>query len=167
MKDKSGETGEIQNPYYDEGFTKITVSVEGLYYNKRQYYMDLLSAINIPHDNPHHSADILEHCRLCGVKLIGEAPDIVVNAGFIHDIGKAYTKTFKNRKGEDVDIAHYYDHQAVGAWLSYGIEGHNPTLAWLISTHMAPFVNLKYYNSLPICYKNWIDKLHAADRAAH
>lgn len=157
----------FEAPFYDEGFNNITVSIDGLYYNRRQYYIDLLSAINIPHDNPHHSADILEHCRLCGVGLIGEAPDIVVNAGFIHDIGKAYTKSFKTRKGEDCDTAHYYDHQAVGAWLSYGIEGHNPTLAWLVSTHMAPFINQKYYNSLPACYKKWIDKLHAADRAAH
>ena len=157
----------FEAPYYDEGFNKITVSIDGLHYNPRQYYLDLLSAINIPHDNPHHGADVLEHCRLCGMKLIGEAPDFIVNAGFVHDIGKAYTKTFKNRKGENETIAHYYDHQAIGAWLSYGIEGNSPTLAWLISTHMAPFINKKYYNSLPPYYKSWIDKLHAADRAAH
>ena len=157
----------FEAPYYDEGFSKIAVSIDGLHYHRRQYYIDLLSAINIPHNNPHHTADILEHCRLCGIKLIGEAPDFIVNAGFVHDIGKAYTKTFKNRKGEESDIAHYYDHQAVGAWLSYGIEGHSPTLAWLISTHMAPFINQKYYNSLPPLYKEWIDKLHAADLAAH
>lgn len=158
----------FEAPFYDEGFDKISVHISDVYYNKYQYYVDLISALAIPHDNPHHSADVMEHCHLCGMNLLGEqVPDIVVTAGFIHDIGKHYTKTFTNRKGETTDIAHYYDHPAVGAWLSYGIHGHNPTLAWLISTHMAPFINQKYYNSLPACYKKWIDALHAADRAAH
>lgn len=158
----------FEAPFYDEGFDKIKVYLSEVYMNRDQYYVDLISAMNIDHDNPHHSANVLEHCHLCGIGLLGEqVPDVVVTAGFLHDIGKPYTKTFKNRKGEDVDIAHYYDHQAVGAYLSYGIKGHNPTLAWLISTHMAPFINQKYYNSLPAYYKRWIDCLHQADRAAH
>lgn len=158
----------FEAPFYDEGFDKISVSLDGIEYDKRQYYVELLSAIDIPHDNPHHTASVLEHCHLCGVGLLDSpVPVFVVHAGFIHDIGKAYTKTFTNRKGEISDIAHYYDHQAVGAWLSYGIEGHSPALAWLVSTHMAPFINQKYYNSLDPLYKKWIDALHTADRAAH
>ena len=81
--------------------------------------------------------------------------------------GKAYTKTFTNRKGETTEIAHYYDHQAVGAWISYGFARHSITLAWLISTHMAPFINQKYFNSLDPLYKHWIETLHEADKAAH
>lgn len=158
----------FEAPFYDEGFDVIKVYLSDFYYNTDQYYVDIISAMSIPHDNPHHSADVIEHCHLCGIGLLGEqVPDVVVTAGFLHDIGKPYTKTFKNRKGEDVDIAHYYDHQAVGAYLSYGIKGHNPTLAWLISTHMAPFINQKYYESLPTCYKRWIDALHKADKSAH
>ena len=158
----------FEAPFYDEGFDVINVYLSDFYYNTDQYYVDIISAMSIPHDNPHHSADVIEHCHLCGIGLLGEqVPDVVVTAGFLHDIGKPYTKTFKNRKGEDVDIAHYYDHQAVGAYLSYGIKGHNPTLAWLISTHMAPFINQKYYESLPTCYKRWIDALHKADKSAH
>jgi predicted kinase len=158
----------FEAPFYDEGFDKIKVYLSEVYMNRDQYYTELISAMNIDHDNPHHSANVLEHCHLCGTGLLGEqVPDVVITAGFLHDIGKPYTKTFKTRKGEDCDIAHYYDHQAVGAYLSYGIKGHNPTLAWLISTHMAPFINQKYYNSLPSCYKKWIDALHEADRSAH
>ena len=158
----------FEAPFYDEGFDSIKVYLSAVYMNLDQYYVELISAMNIDHDNPHHSANVLEHCYLCGTGLLGkQVPDVVVTAGFLHDIGKPYTKTFKNRKGEDVDIAHYYDHQAVGAYLSYGIKGHNPTLAWLISTHMAPFINQKYYESLPACYKKWIDALHKADRSAH
>lgn len=157
----------FEAPFYDEGFDFITVHICDVHYNKEQYYTNLISAMDIPHDNPHHSEGVLEHCRLCGTSIFGNGSPLLVQAGFLHDIGKPLTKTFKNRKGEDVDIAHYYDHQAVGAWLSYGIKGHNIALAWLISTHMAPFINLKYYNSLPPVYKNWIDILHKADKGAH
>lgn len=158
----------FEAPFYDEGFTRIEVELSDVFYNRRQYYVDLISALDIPHDNPHHSASVMEHCYLCGQGLLGETGEATVTkAGYLHDIGKPYTKTFTNRKGEETDIAHYYDHQAVGAYLSYGITGHNITLAWLISTHMAPFINQKYYNSLPTCYKSWIDALHKADKAAH
>lgn len=157
----------FEAPFYDEGFDYISVHLCDFYYNRDQYYTNLISAMDIPHDNPHHTEGVLEHCRLCGTSIIGNGSPLLVQAGFLHDIGKPLTKTFKNRKGEEVDIAHYYDHQSVGAWLSYGIKGHNIALAWLISTHMAPFINLKYYNSLPPVYKNWIDILHKADKGAH
>ena len=158
----------FEAPYYDEGFTEIYVNINKTCYNPEQYIKDIMAAIDIPHDNPHHSLGVLEHCKLCGKILLESGADLsIINAGFIHDIGKAYTKTFKNRKGEEVNIAHYYDHQAVGAWLSYGIEGSTPTLAWLVSTHMAPFINQKYHNSLPEYLKKDIDALHAADKAAH
>ena len=158
----------FEAPFYDEGFDSILVWISDIHYNKEQYLTDLIAAIDIPHDNPHHTYSVLNHCTACGRALVGQGlPKVLVNAGFLHDIGKAYTKTFTNMKGEITDTAHYYGHQAVGAWLSYGIEGHNVTLAWLISTHMAPFINQKYYNSLPPYYKNWIEKLHQADCAAH
>jgi hypothetical protein len=40
-------------------------------------------------------------------------------------------------------------------------------LAWLISTHMTPMINQKYYNSLDPLYKTWIEALHSADMGAH
>ncbi len=157
----------FEAPFYDEGFDDISVHISDVYYNKALYYKNLVNAMDIPHDNPHHSLNVLEHCKRCCTSLYDVAPPMVINAGFLHDIGKPYTKTFTNTKGEVTETAHYYGHQAVGAWLSYGIEGHSPTLAWLISTHMAPFINQKYYNSLPNCYKKWIDVLHKADKEAH
>ena len=158
----------FEAPFYDEGFDTILVHVSDVHYNRKKYYEDAIEAMMIPHDNPHHSADVLEHCHLCGNGLLDEiVPEIVVKAGYLHDIGKPYTKTFINTKGEETETAHYYGHQGVGAWISYGFFGHNPTLAWLISTHMAPFVNQKYYNSLPTCYKKLIEKLHASDKASH
>ena len=158
----------FEAPFYDEGFDTIMVHVSDVHYNRKKYYDDAIAAMMIPHDNPHHAADIIEHCHLCGNGLLdAPIPEIVVKAGYLHDIGKPYTKTFTNTKSEVTETAHYYGHQGVGAWISYGFLGHNPTLAWLISTHMAPFINQKYYNSLPACYKKWIDILHKADRESH
>lgn len=159
----------FEAPFYDEGFDSIWVSVAGVDYYQQQYYQETMEALEIPHDNPHHSVGVLDHCLLCGKILseIEDLPSVVKTAGFVHDIGKAYTKTFTNRKGETTEIAHYYDHQAVGAWISYGFARHSITLAWLISTHMAPFINQKYFNSLDPLYKHWIETLHEADKAAH
>ena len=133
------------------------------------YYDKHIKALEIPHDNPHHTADVAEHCRLCGNGLIDlDLPGVVKSAGYVHDIGKPYTKTFINNKGETTEVAHYYGHQGVGAWISYGFMSINRiVLAWLISTHMAPMINQKYYNSLDPLYKSWIDALHKADLEAH
>ena len=160
----------FEAPFYDEGFDTIAVHVSDVHYNMEAYYTEAIEAMMIPHDNPHHTADIIEHCQLCGnnLNLLDEAvPEIVIKAGYLHDIGKPYTKTFVNTKGETTEIAHYYGHQGVGAWISYGFFGHDHALAWLISTHMAPFINQKYYSSLTPYYKRWIDWIHAADRASH
>ena len=40
-------------------------------------------------------------------------------------------------------------------------------IAWLISTHMDPYLNTKYYNKLPEFLKKQIDLLHEADVKAH
>lgn len=158
----------FEAPFYDEGFDAIAVHISDVHYNRKDYYDKSILDMMIPHDNPHHTADIIEHCHRCGNGLLDEAiPTVVVKAGYLHDIGKPYTKTFTNTRGEVTEAAHYYGHQGVGAWISYGFFGYNITLAWLISTHMAPFINQKYFNSLPTYYKRWIEALHKADKAAH
>jgi predicted kinase len=158
----------FEAPFYDEGFDDIEVYYSGEY-SVKEYFASCQNALKIAHDNPHHTADVADHCALCGDGLLDqELPPVVKFAGYVHDIGKPYTKTFINNKGETTEIAHYYGHQAAGAWISYGLKHDNTiTLAWLISTHMAPFTNQKYYNSLDPLYKNWIDVLHKADLEAH
>jgi predicted kinase len=157
----------FEAPWYDEGFDRIAANMFG-YQLAGSYFEDCVSAMNIPHDNPHHSANIAEHCHLCRLAIDSEdVPDFVKFTAGVHDIGKPLTKTFTNTKGEVTDVAHYYGHQAVGAWMAYGFSEFEPAVPWLISTHMAPFINLKYYNSLAPLYKTWIDALHKADRAAH
>ena len=161
----------FEAPFYDEGFDEIRVDFNASDQYSYTYYTEAIQDLCIPHDNPHHTADVYTHCMLCGEGLANkDLPNVVKTAGYVHDIGKPYTKTFTNMKGETTEVAHYYGHQAVGAWHSYGFGGtgdENVTLAWLISSHMAPFINQKYYNSLDPLYKNWIDAIHTADKEAH
>ena len=41
----------------------------------------------------------------------------LLNAAYHHDIGKVFTKTFKNMRGMDTETAHFYGHENCGAYL--------------------------------------------------
>lgn len=160
----------FEAPFFDEGFDNILIINTFEKHDSTSYYANILADIDIPHDNPHHTKDVLEHCQECGQYLLKNCTDLpsdLIYAGFVHDIGKARTKSFINTRGEQTDVAHYYNHQAVGAYMSYGLPDSSVFLAWAISSHMAPFINLKYYNSLSSDYKYYIEKLHEADINAH
>lgn len=121
---------QFEVPTKMEGWDKITVS----YPNEDSYVKSLrqlLDDCKIPHDNPHHTMSIYGHS--CAVhntvsKKIREKyyasnvlerylDYVVIKAALFHDAGKPFTKTFVNGRGETTDIAHYYGHENVGAWL--------------------------------------------------
>lgn len=157
----------FQAPFFDENIDEIKIIRTD--YSLMDVYADMcFDDIKIPHDNPHHTLNIYEHCWEA-YEYICEATDseCLKYAALAHDIGKSYTKAFVDSKGNPCDIAHYFGHQAVGAWMSYGLHNIEPYEAWLISTHMEPFFNSKYYNNLPPFLKKDIDLLHEADLAAH
>jgi hypothetical protein len=65
-------------------------------------------------------------------------------AALYHDIGKRFTKQFKNAKGEDTEIAHYFNHHLVSAYdtLFYLMDLEEETLLNItnyIQWHMQPF----------------------------
>lgn len=160
----------FQVPYYDEGIDEIITIVPDDF-NKMEYIEAIYSAMDIPHDNPHHSLNVKEHCveafkyvwRLVDGNLTS-MPD-VVTAALYHDVGKPYVKAFVDSKGNACEHAHYYQHQCVGSWVVCGLD--DIDAAWLVSVHMDPFLNTKYYNKLPAYLKGKVDILHAADLAAH
>lgn len=162
----------FQAPYYDEGIDEIkVVRPEG--FNVNTYFNKVYSDMQIPHDNPHHTFGVLNHCieakmylyNKCNVVITAD-DDILMTAAMYHDVGKPYVKAFIDSKGNACEHAHYYQHQCVGAWISYGL-WIKPDIPWLISTHMDPFLNTKYYNNLPDYLKDKVDLLHEADLAAH
>lgn len=156
-------------PWYDEGFTSI------YYYNpanendKRKYTNDIVSAMEgISHDNPHHSATISAHCYNCGKYLNEKGANIDIEwAGWLHDVGKPICKSFVNSKGEKSENAHYYGHQHVSAWLAAGAMGYSSFGVWLISNHMEPFFNSKYFKGMSKYLKDSLLILHEADLQAH
>lgn len=157
----------FQAPYYDEGIDEIKV-VRPDSFNTTKYHNTTISAMCIPHDNPHHTLGVYNHCQEAYEEVCCDSVDSdVCMAALWHDIGKPYVKAFIDSKGNPCEHAHYYQHQCVGAYMSYGFEYITPHIAWLISTHMEPFFNSKYYNNLPAFLKKDIDILHAADLAAH
>lgn len=153
----------FQAPYYDEGIDEIEIIRT---HCSDEYYTKCFEDMKIPHDNPHHTLSIYEHC-VSARDCIQPATHEMYHAAWWHDIGKPYVKSFTDSKGNPCDTAHYYQHQCLSAWISYGFFSVTPKIAWLISTHMDPFLNTKYYNNLPPFLKKDIDLLHEADLAAH
>lgn len=160
----------FQPPFYDEGIDKIEI-IRPTDFNDVKYCSDLAKAMNIEHDNPHHELNVQQHCVAALRYLEAQHCDDfrILNAAYYHDVGKPYVKSFTNTKGEVTDIAHFYNHNNVGAWMAYGLSNLHDTafISWLIGTHMDPFLNTKYYNHLPPFLKKYVDVLHAADLAAH
>lgn len=164
---------------YAEGFNKILICTPfgRPYYpgTDAQWIMK-----NFQQDNPNHSLSLLEHCALCNFLLEKEKEEDIslLNAAMFHDIGKVFTKTFKNMKGEETDIAHYYFHNNVGSYFSLLIKfGYTMRdrveIAQLICYHMQP-----YFCKSEKAMKRWeerlgselwekILKLHEADKQAH
>lgn len=71
----------------------------------------------IAQDNPHHTLTIGEHCIKCEEYIHTVSENILLQkAGLLHDIGKEFTKEFRNTKGEETEIAHFYNHQSVSAY---------------------------------------------------
>lgn len=160
----------FQAPYFDEGFDRIYVERPVDWFEKyEQDYIEQTLYKDISQDNPHHTLSLQQH-MLEAYRYVGDLGIVDMDlslAASWHDLGKLYTKTFTNTKGETTDIAHYYGHQGYSAWIVYGFRACNSSTAWLVSTHMDPYLGTKYYQRLPQFLKNKIDLLHQADVSAH
>lgn len=156
----------FQMPYYDEGFDVITI-VRPEDFHSVKYFLDIDEQTAIPHNNPHHTLSIKDHCVMAG-ELAREmkVSDTIELAARIHDFGKPFVKAFCNYKGEPTTDAHYYNHENVGAWIACGIT-RNLDACWLVGAHMVSFNNEKYYRSLPPYMRKQIDQLNEIDKKAH
>ena len=102
-------------------------------------------------------------------------------AGLLHDCGKPFTKSFINSKGEETDIAHYYQHHCCGSYDSlffrYPDEVDRLDVSILINLHMMPYfwekdkehgekTRQKYQKLWGDELYNNVMKLHEADKKA-
>lgn len=163
----------FQMPYYDEGIHDIRISNTFSDHSENAAFCEKCwSSMEIQHMNSHHRFTVATHCRKSAEYLaerndLGDARNSMLIAAMYHDVGKPWTQTFTDNKGNPTEEAHYYNHQNISAWIACGISHTNPLIPWLISTHMDPTLNTKYYRSLPPYLKHLVDALHEADRKAH
>ena len=116
--------------------------------------------MGMEHDNIHHSKSIYDHMHEAFKLASADNCSIIINRTlYFHDIGKYFTKTFTDCRGEETKDAHYYGHANYGAYLVLAYDNdvyfrrqHGQKIlleAWLINFHM------RYYES---GFENWIKK---------
>ena len=154
----------FQVPYFDEGIDEIKI-IRPQGFNPSQYENDCWRDMDIPHDNHHHLFNIQWHCKRAFDLMPWQDEQLRMAARY-HDVGKPYTKDFKDANGNPSQEAHFYQHQCVGAYIACGFIDVLKVI-WLINTHMDPFMNTKYWRNLPAFLKKEVDLLHEADLEAH
>lgn len=163
-------------PQYYEGWDDIKINWCKNYNLNHFDRLEYLSGIN--QNNSHHTLTIGEHCDRCAENILYETDNVnLYYAGLLHDFGKAFTKEYKNSKGEPTDEAHYYQHHLVSAYESmfylqnkYDIE--ILSIAKLITWHMQPFFMKEQKNIdkfIKMVGQDFYDNLmilHEADKLA-
>jgi len=163
-------------PQYYEGWQKINIINN---FNKEDFNLNTLfygenGLDNISQHNPHHTKTIGQHCLECAYNIDAITIELF-QAALLHDIGKRFTKEFKNAKGETTDIAHYFQHHLVSAYdsLFYEIDCDRISRAGYILWHMQPFfietekAKNKFINLVGQAFYDEIMLLHQADLEAH
>lgn len=169
----------FQTPWYDEGWNQIEI-----YRNELDCYNYDDFNLNIPHDNPHHLGTIQEHVqrvlheviklkenRGCEYNISAEDAGTLLKVAMFHDIGKPLTKTFVNKKNEITEVAHYYDHQNVSAYITLGskfLSAQDDALfiSYLVNMHMEPFFGeSNYYRNMKMDIKKLVELFNECDRA--
>lgn len=170
-------------PSYFEGWNDIDFCSNF----KDESYLDFESLnktlLEFDQDNPHHSLTLGQH--LIKAKEYAESQyydcDVIL-AAELHDIGKLYTKSYTNKKGEKTDIAHYHNHEKVSAYEAMLFLVHDShdydkdyivDICTLIRWHMQ-----FYFNELESTKRKWrikwgnrlydkLEALHESDVYAH
>ena len=188
---------QFEAPWYNEGWHNIHVVHTGKEQNVDHEHWRMLGE---SHDNPHHTTSLEIHCANCEFEMKELLPNTkfeleyskpmckaLIEAAYHHDIGKHKTKVFHDMKGNPTDIAHYYFHNNVGAylWLSGDKirewdEDDFLLIGVLIQWHMQPFFMRDEDGEWEKNFFDWCNKrgfapfihdgiclLHQADRAAH
>ena len=166
-------------PYWFEGWDEIEIKKQDNISERYAMYW-LRNYWNYEQDNSHHSLTLGQHCRYVGYALNGDRT--LMFAGYLHDCGKPFTKSFINSKGEETDVAHYYQHHCCGSYDSLffrypdGVDRLDVSV--LINLHMMPYfwekdkehgekTRQKYQKLWGNELYNNVMKLHEADKNAH
>lgn len=161
---------QFQMPVYNEGWDVIEIITPAEYDVKKfaeNMWVDVRAAGS--QDNPHHTLTLFDHLIDCinKVKIDGLSYNEQVNmyaAAGIHDIGKAYTRSYDGN-----GVAHYYSHDSYGAFLAMNM-GLPIEVIQLVCYHMKPYdTNAASTWEKRLGEKLWkkILILHDADERSH
>lgn len=129
----------FQMPVYNEGWDVIEIITPAEYDVKKfaeNMWNDVRAAGS--QDNPHHTLTLYKHLLDCinKVNVDGLSNDEQVNmyaAAGVHDVGKAYTRSYDNN-----GVAHYYSHDSYGAFLAMNMRLPIEVIQ-LVCYHMKPY----------------------------
>ncbi len=103
----------VELPYYFDGFDEIVPIIDSVPVN-----FDFNWTLDFSQDNPHHTETLGGHMLKAHAYAVENGfSEEMQKVAKLHDIGKYYTKTFVNSRGEVTEIAHYYGHENYGAYL--------------------------------------------------
>lgn len=174
----------FQMPALWEGFDEIKVygndSPNGI--KEMNDYLDI--AVRMEQDNPHHSLTVGHHMQKAYTLYTTQVASpkyTIAQALYFHDVGKIYCKTFRNMRGELTDVAHFYNHENIGAYMYLSlvaVANINGTLrpsdniiVNLIAHHMDLFKDEKYLEKVKVRFGedffNQLKEVNKYDKLAH
>lgn len=137
-------------PYYYEGWDEISVHYSDGARKSLGKPLDFIAKyMNYSQDTPYHAESLGVHMKAVGDYVMNmlecRQDENIVYSAYLHDCGKPFTKAFKDSKGNPCEIAHYYQHQCVGAYDAMFFDFDNKRdedileISCLVNLHMDPF----------------------------
>ena len=160
----------FQMPVYNEGWDVIEI-VTLAEYDAKEFAENMWNDVRAvgSQDNPYHSLTLYDHLMACidntNISSLGEKEACnMLAAAAIHDIGKAYTRSYDGN-----GIAHYYSHDSYGAFLTMNMRLPIEVIQ-LVCYHMRPYdTNASSVWKKRLGEELWrkILILHEADEKSH
>ena len=103
-------------PYFYEGWDEVKIIWSEFDKNKYSYFDYPEIYIEYDQHNSHHKLSLGEHMKVAHELSLNFDNIYVEEAVSLHDIGKPFTATFFDAKGNPSSDCHYYNHENVSAY---------------------------------------------------
>lgn len=112
----------FQTPSKHEGWNDIQIvwyDYKNMPWLKYDFHDDVENWRSVYHDNPHHSLSIGGHMSAAYSNIYGKTDSFLLEtACYMHDCGKVATKGYIDSHGDPSTVAHFYNHENYGSYLS-------------------------------------------------
>jgi putative nucleotidyltransferase with HDIG domain len=88
-----------------------------------EYFKEFFGVYDLAQDSKHHSFSVSRHIYYVYQYVLdnypeGEDKELMLWTALLHDVGKAFCKSFVNRKGEETRYANFIGHEYVGSQMA-------------------------------------------------